>query len=931
MKRPRFPGAATLLICLLLLSAWLVWTHSTPMLASGNTLQGSVEDPSHAPLGNIEVILLKRIDATTWEFVEAKTTQPSNGFFSFTALANGDYTLEYSDPSDVWLHQFHKNRSIKESADPIPLTGGATVDITATLRRAASIQGMVTSALPPNHIPLGGFPITLWRLAENAWIEHHTFTTLDDGSYRAAGLAAGEYRLQFGYATNPEYFDIYYPDAITLDGAQTIRLEAGEQRQAVDVRLEPKASIAGTIALPGALQAAGFRTCAVPNGAPVDATTGAPLSCASSALTDTDGNFNLPDLHAGDYLIYVDDTTYPQRVYDRWYPAVPGNGAPYLQVEVGKTFEIEPIALETAISVYGSATNAQGTPAPEVQVRLYETTRDSLRWDHVAWTDHAGRFDLQLRRPSTWTVGYFGPTGLFSPLYYANIETLVDADVVAVPTQTVSLNAGSVLVTGRTLQGRVENAQGNGLAGIEVHAFLPAEDENAHGRTAAEWLHTVQTNATGDYVLAGLGAEVIRLYYRDPAGVLQAHWYGTGGANASTIDEAAPVASSLGAAAQLAPIVMAGAASTQTANGGNWRITNAVTGTGIEGARITLYWLPGWRARVSPGDDEPYTCPSYASTHGSNPGPAHTLAPNAVMAFASAGILTPDANPLRSDANGSFGWALPPGCWQVHAEAEGYFAATSAVWGVGVDTAPNPNFSLTLERIGGEPSATPTPSPTHTPSVTPSATATPLTPTPTNTQSGQATSTAIATIVPPNATPAATSQSPETPTAGTPPPSGSVTPTFATPGTIPGAGTPIPSTSPEPSPSVEATMQPTVIPVTTTLNGTVFGDVNRNGRQDESERGVAGVRLEIVDMPAASSLQQPLWQRTATTDFSGRFVFAQVPFGEYELRVTPPIGMALLSPANLPLVVGNRDGLMPPLNLAIVLEPAPVLLPLIGK
>ncbi len=119
--------------------------------------------------------------------------------------------------------------------------------------------------------------------------------------------------------------------------------------------------------------------------------------------------------------------------------------------------------------------------------------------------------------------------------------------------------------------------------------------------------------------------------------------------------------------------------------------------------------------------------------------------------------------------------------------------------------------------------------------------------------------------------------------------------------------------------------------VTVRVSGVLFGDLNGNGKQEEGERGVGGVRVEILEAASARVAAGNLVQRVATSDGSGRFHFDGVPVGEYAFHLTPPAGMTLLSPAVIPLVVGSHEGEMPLLLLAVAVEPAPVLLPLVGN
>ena len=100
--------------------------------------------------------------------------------------------------------------------------------------------------------------------------------------------------------------------------------------------------------------------------------------------------------------------------------------------------------------------------------------------------------------------------------------------------------------------------------------------------------------------------------------------------------------------------------------------------------------------------------------------------------------------------------------------------------------------------------------------------------------------------------------------------------------------------------AVTPTQTPTATPTPAngTLKGTLYEDLNGNGVQDANESGIPGAHLALQ-----SQNQRPrfvanrLASQEAITDDSGKFIFADVPFGTYTLRVTevppgylPPLG-----------------------------------------
>lgn len=112
----------------------------------------------------------------------------------------------------------------------------------------------------------------------------------------------------------------------------------------------------------------------------------------------------------------------------------------------------------------------------------------------------------------------------------------------------------------------------------------------------------------------------------------------------------------------------------------------------IQGAMISLYQVPGWRARTDPTDTAPETCESNASRQGQ---PWSQAAPTDLGAFVdstnlsvleSAQSSTSVVNPLVTDETGGIVWDAPSsGCWYLVVHADGYLDAVSPVFGSPAD------------------------------------------------------------------------------------------------------------------------------------------------------------------------------------------------------------------------------------------------------
>lgn len=72
------------------------------------------------------------------------------------------------------------------------------------------------------------------------------------------------------------------------------------------------------------------------------------------------------------------------------------------------------------------------------------------------------------------------------------------------------------------------------------------------------------------------------------------------------------------------------------------------------------------------------------------------------------------------------------------------------------------------------------------------------------------------------------------------------------------------------------------------LSGYVFKDCNLNGRRDTDEEGIAGVTITLEGTTRGNN-PQPIFRQT-TTDANGKYVFTDLPPGDYVIREIQPAG-----------------------------------------
>ena len=84
----------------------------------------------------------------------------------------------------------------------------------------------------------------------------------------------------------------------------------------------------------------------------------------------------------------------------------------------------------------------------------------------------------------------------------------------------------------------------------------------------------------------------------------------------------------------------------------------------------------------------------------------------------------------------------------------------------------------------------------------------------------------------------------------------------------------------------EASAVTTIDPISASIAGTVYLDLNNNGTQENNERGIAGVTLTLT----GTDNQGNAVNRTTATDANGDYFFGNLAAGTYEVSETQPGG-----------------------------------------
>jgi len=187
------------------------------------------------------------------------------------------------------------------------------------------------------------------------------------------------------------------------------------------------------------------------------------------------------------------------------------------------------------------------------------------------------------------------------------------------------------------------------------------------------------------------------------------------------------------------------------------------------------------------------------------------------------------------------------------------------------------------------PTATPTVTPTATASPTPTATVTP-------TASSTPTPSPSATFTP---TPTLTPEATDTPTATATP---SYTPTATWTPTATATATPSPSATHTPTATARPSITPTGTPITGTIYGMVWNDVDRDGVKSEGEPPLEGAEIHLTN---DSAQLMGYW----VTLSDGMYHFTLLKPGLYYVREIDPPGYASSTLSEIAVFVSSNQAL----------------------
>ena len=266
-------------------------------LVIGGTISGHVVNVAGTPLRNICIVAASGSTVPIGAAVTGKA-----GTYTVPGLASGRYTVEFFPCS---------NQNLITVVTHIRVTAPhAKTGVNATMHPGGSIAGTVKASTGQ---PVSETCVEIY-INNSAQPVDTVFTGLD-GTYRATGLAAGTYLVDFGdpqcLLGAPGLAPQWYNNEATRGSASPVPVTVGATAPSIDATLQPDGQITGTVSTgPSASPLAGICVTAVPQ---------ASGSLPVVAVTRTSGGYTLADLLPGDYKVRFSSGCGATGYATQWY------------------------------------------------------------------------------------------------------------------------------------------------------------------------------------------------------------------------------------------------------------------------------------------------------------------------------------------------------------------------------------------------------------------------------------------------------------------------------------------------------------------------------------------------------------------------------------------------------------------------------------
>ena len=237
---------------------------------------------------------------------------------------------------------------------------------------------------------------------------------------------------------------------------------------------------------------------------------------ADTVETQADGSYLVGGLGAGQYKVsflkQTDITDTTPAVYYRHKMVLAEADVVTIQSDL-VTPGIDAVIGSWGV-IAGKVVNAAGAPIQGIAVTVCDPTGQALASVPAALTDAGGAYALA---PVPQGAGYrvrFGGNSQYAPQWYGGAPLPADAIPVSVEASLKTSLANATLPA-ISLAGRVSNASGAGLAGIQVYLYDASSNP----------LSSVISQADGSWLMSGLAAGSYKVGFLDPTAFYLRQYY----------------------------------------------------------------------------------------------------------------------------------------------------------------------------------------------------------------------------------------------------------------------------------------------------------------------------------------------------------------------------------------------------------------------
>ncbi|WP_230118948.1 carboxypeptidase regulatory-like domain-containing protein [Arthrobacter sp. Bi83] len=479
-------------------------------LVKGASISGKVTAPVGVNLSAVQAYLY-----TSDSYSYAGSVQvTADGTYNFAGLAAGSYKVQFSPGTSGALDQWYGGLSYTE-ATPVPVTASQELTLSDTpLIRGASISGKVTA---PAGVDLARVEASVYN-ADNFRAYPISAQVQADGTYKVAGLRAGNYKVQYsGYDSGA--LNQWYANGTTIDTATALPVTAGQDLTGINATLIKGASISGKLTAPAGVDLAMVNVSATAEGS----------TYGSYGRVNADGTYAVKGLLAGTYK--VNFSNYNSGALDEWYNNAQTQAeATPITLTAGQDRTAIDATLAKGATISGKVTLPAAEYSSNTSVTAFKASDNTMAGS--TYSNFDGTYSIRGLRPGSYKIQFSSYGSGTLPQWYNKASSMDTATPVTVTEGQTLTVADTTLVKGGVISGKITAPTGTNLTASQVHATKTGVID---GSSSPGWV-----NPDGTYSIIGLEPGTYKLHFSGGQSGAEDLWYGgTSAATAKALTVAA--------------------------------------------------------------------------------------------------------------------------------------------------------------------------------------------------------------------------------------------------------------------------------------------------------------------------------------------------------------------------------------------------------